>query len=137
MRHAYSFSADAVSLSNMYEPFAGVQAHRVALFLAFIMSLISAIRTFSNHVAKRLPESTAEKINKYLPVLAPMPREEFHPALPTHEFTNPDFTSSVREKVCTLEENTSVMPYEKEELLNAAVRRVDALEAELIATKKV
>lgn len=28
------------------------------------------------------------------------------------------------------------MPYEKEELLNAAVRRVDALEAELIATKK-
>ncbi|RVX12120.1 Phosphatidylinositol/phosphatidylcholine transfer protein SFH4 [Vitis vinifera] len=29
------------------------------------------------------------------------------------------------------------MPYEKEELLNAAVCRVDALEAELIATKKV
>jgi hypothetical protein len=29
------------------------------------------------------------------------------------------------------------MPFEKEELLNAAVRRVDALEAELISTKKV
>lgn len=29
------------------------------------------------------------------------------------------------------------MPYEKEELLNSAVCRVDALEAELIATKKV
>jgi hypothetical protein len=29
------------------------------------------------------------------------------------------------------------MPCEKEELLNAAVYRVDALEAELIATKKV
>ncbi|KAG0495469.1 hypothetical protein HPP92_000160 [Vanilla planifolia] len=28
------------------------------------------------------------------------------------------------------------MPYDKEELLNAAVCRVDALEAELISTKK-
>ena len=36
-----------------------------------------------------------------------------------------------------LQSKPSVMPHEKEELLNAAVYRVDALEAELIATKKV
>lgn len=36
-----------------------------------------------------------------------------------------------------LKAKPSEMPYEKEELLNAAVCRVDALEAELIATKKV
>ncbi|KAG6410788.1 hypothetical protein SASPL_128857 [Salvia splendens] len=42
----------------------------------------------------------------------------------------------LEEKVITLEAKPSEMPYEKEELLNAAVYRVDALEAELIATKK-
>lgn len=43
----------------------------------------------------------------------------------------------LEEKVGTLQSKPSEMPYEKEELLNAAVCRVDALEAELIATKKV
>ena len=43
----------------------------------------------------------------------------------------------LEEKVDRLQSKPSEMPYEKEELLNAAVCRVDALEAELIATKKV
>ncbi|KAK4284757.1 hypothetical protein QN277_001541 [Acacia crassicarpa] len=42
----------------------------------------------------------------------------------------------LEEKVDTLQSKPSEMPNEKEELLNAAVCRVDALEAELIATKK-
>ncbi|CAN0866510.1 Phosphatidylinositol/phosphatidylcholine transfer protein SFH8 [Linum grandiflorum] len=44
--------------------------------------------------------------------------------------------SEVEEKVDTLQSKPLKMPYEKEELLNAAVCRVDGLEAELIATKK-
>lgn len=43
----------------------------------------------------------------------------------------------LEEKVEMLQSKVNVMPREKEELLNAAVCRVDALEAELIATKKV
>jgi hypothetical protein len=43
----------------------------------------------------------------------------------------------LEDKVQVLETKPSEMPFEKEELLNAAVRRVDALEAELISTKKV
>lgn len=43
---------------------------------------------------------------------------------------------SLRKNVEALQAKPSEMPYEKEELLNAAVCRVDALEAELIATKK-
>lgn len=43
----------------------------------------------------------------------------------------------LEEKVENLQSKPSEMPSEKEELLNAAVCRVDALEAELIATKKV
>ncbi|KAK6143452.1 hypothetical protein DH2020_023800 [Rehmannia glutinosa] len=62
---------------------------------------------------------------------------------PTPSFTDAELLSSVvkrlgelEEKVNTLQAKPSEMPYEKEELLNAAVYRVDALEAELIATKK-
>ncbi|KAK7310921.1 hypothetical protein RJT34_08720 [Clitoria ternatea] len=43
----------------------------------------------------------------------------------------------LEQKVDMLQSMPNVLPYEKEELLNAAVFRVDALEAELIATKKV
>ena len=63
---------------------------------------------------------------------------------PTPADTDENLLSSVmkrlgelEEKVDTLQSKPSEMPYEKEELLNAAVCRVDALEAELIATKKV
>lgn len=45
--------------------------------------------------------------------------------------------SELEEKVEKLESKLNVMPPEKEELLNAAVCRVDAVEAELIAAKKV
>ncbi|KAJ7967292.1 Phosphatidylinositol/phosphatidylcholine transfer protein [Quillaja saponaria] len=70
-------------------------------------------------------------------------KEEFCPPSPTQAFREADLLSSVlkrlgelEEKVDTLQSKPSQMPYEKEELLNAAVCRVDALEAELIATKK-
>ena len=43
----------------------------------------------------------------------------------------------LEEKVQVLETKPSEMPFDKEELLNASARRVDALEADLISTKKV
>lgn len=43
----------------------------------------------------------------------------------------------LEKQIETLHLKKSEMPHEKEELLNAAVYRVDALEAELINTKKV
>lgn len=71
-------------------------------------------------------------------------KEEFRPPSPAPEFTEADILSSVLKRLAELEEKIDVlqskpseMPSEKEELLNAAVRRVDALEAELIVTKKV
>lgn len=71
-------------------------------------------------------------------------KEECRPPSPTIALTEADFLSSVLKKLGELEEKVDVlhskpfeMPYEKEELLNAAICRVDALEAELIATKKV
>lgn len=70
--------------------------------------------------------------------------EEFCTPSPGPRFTEADFLSPVlkrlaelEQKVDMLQEKPTQMPFEKEELLDAAVYRVDALEAELIATKKV
>jgi hypothetical protein len=43
----------------------------------------------------------------------------------------------LEEKLDILQKKQSQMPSDKQEMLEAAVRRVDALEAELISTKKV
>lgn len=45
--------------------------------------------------------------------------------------------SSLENKVEMLHGKTPVMPPEKEELLDAAISRIDTLELELISTKKV
>lgn len=70
-------------------------------------------------------------------------KEEFRPPSPAPSYTEKDVLSSMlrrlgelEDKVQVLETKPSEMPSEKEELLNAAVRRMDALEAELISTKR-
>ena len=71
-------------------------------------------------------------------------KEESRLPSPAPRYTKEDVLSSALERLGELEKKVdmlqlkpNVMPSEKEELLNAAVYRVDALEAELIATKKV
>lgn len=97
----------------------------------------------SSHVTKKLPEASPQPIENFS-FDTSAAKEELRPPSPTPSFTEAELLSSVvkrlgelEEKVTTLQEKPSEMPYEKEELLNAAVYRVDALEAELIATKKV
>ncbi|MBA0738289.1 hypothetical protein Gogos_011671, partial [Gossypium gossypioides] len=70
-------------------------------------------------------------------------KDETRPPSPAPRFTEVDLVSSVVRRLGDLEEKVEMlqskrfeMPHEKEELLNAAVCRVDALEAELISTKK-
>ncbi|XP_022763234.1 phosphatidylinositol/phosphatidylcholine transfer protein SFH8-like isoform X2 [Durio zibethinus] len=96
------------------------------------------------HITGKLPNTVSGHCQN-VPELTPdaTQEEEFRPPSPTPPFTQADLLSSVHkrlgeleEKVGTLQAKPSEMPYEKEELLNAAVCRVDALEAELIATKK-
>lgn len=74
----------------------------------------------------------------------PFARESRPPSPSRPNITERVIISSVLSRVAVLEKQIetlrlrkSEMPHEKEELLNAAVYRVDALEAELINTKKV
>ncbi|KAL7265536.1 hypothetical protein ACSBR1_003336 [Camellia fascicularis] len=95
-------------------------------------------------VTKKLPETSSDHGQNILELSLDVVPKDFHPPSPTLlSFTKAELLSSVlkrlrelEEKVDTLQAKPSEMPYEKEELLNAAVCRVDALEAELICTKK-
>ncbi|XP_051147410.1 phosphatidylinositol/phosphatidylcholine transfer protein SFH6-like [Andrographis paniculata] len=122
----------------------GFCARLLAAFMAFFMTVYLFISKLSGQGTKKLPDSSSQhdqvthefsfdKVHK----------EEFRPPSPTPSFTEAEVLSSVLKRMGELEEKINIlqakpseMPYEKEELLNAAVYRVDALEAELIATKK-
>ncbi|XP_022896712.1 phosphatidylinositol/phosphatidylcholine transfer protein SFH8-like isoform X2 [Olea europaea var. sylvestris] len=122
----------------------GLSARILAALLAFFMTLFVFFRTLSCRGTKKLPDASShhkQTIQEFS--LDTSTKEEFRPPSPTPQFTEAELLSSVlkrlgelEEKVNTLQEKPSQMPHEKEELLNAAVCRVDALEAELIATKK-
>ncbi|KAG8368209.1 hypothetical protein BUALT_Bualt15G0021400 [Buddleja alternifolia] len=122
----------------------GLRARLLATLMTFFMSLFLFFRSISSRVTKKLPDASTQhdQINQEF-TFDMIPKEEFRPPSPTPSFTEAELLSSVvkrlgelEEKVTTLQEKPSEMPYEKVELLNAAVYRVDALEAELIATKK-
>ncbi|XP_057494733.1 phosphatidylinositol/phosphatidylcholine transfer protein SFH8-like isoform X1 [Actinidia eriantha] len=122
----------------------GLQARILAVFMAFIMTFLTLFHSVARRVTKKLPEISSDRGQNIQELsLDAVPKEEFRPPSRTPEFTEEELLSSVlkklgelEEKVDTLQAKPSEMPCEKEELLNAAVCRVDALEAELIATKK-
>ncbi|KAK9667354.1 hypothetical protein RND81_14G250400 [Saponaria officinalis] len=119
------------------------EAMRTRLFMtimAFFMSLVTIFRSLVGSVTKKLPPSN--ELDSPDVTVDTVP-QEYRPPSPTPAFGEAELLSTVlkrlgdlEEKVDTLQSKPSEMPYEKEELLNAAVCRVDALEAELIATKK-
>ncbi|KAK4742294.1 hypothetical protein SAY87_000295 [Trapa incisa] len=122
----------------------GVCARMVMAVVAFFLSFVTLIRSLASRVMKKLPRRLLE-IEQGIPELAldAVEKEECRPPSPTPAFSEADLLASVikrlgelEEKVDTLQAKPSEMPCEKEELLNAAVCRVDALEAELISTKK-
>ncbi|KAL9231659.1 hypothetical protein vseg_006857 [Gypsophila vaccaria] len=115
----------------------GIRARLFIMIIAFFMSLVTIFRSLLGNANKKI--SASNKLDSpNVPVV-----QEYQPPSPTPAFGEAELLSTVlkrlgdlEEKVDTLQSKPSEMPYEKEELLNAAVCRVDALEAELIATKK-
>ncbi|RWW32450.1 hypothetical protein GW17_00002873 [Ensete ventricosum] len=102
------------------------------------------VSLFSSCVSKRLQNEVSER-DQHHPMFSvdPMGKEENRHPSPAPAFTEADLLScllrrlgELEEKVNVLQAKPSEMPSEKDELLNAAVCRVDALEAELIVTKK-
>ncbi|RWW19915.1 hypothetical protein GW17_00016000 [Ensete ventricosum] len=121
----------------------GIRAQTIAVLITFFTTLAALICSLTSHVKRRIQEKiSGTSQNDSSVSVEPLLQEEFHPP-PAPGFTESDFScllrrlSDLEEKLNTLQSRPSEMPLEKEELLNAAVHRVDALEAELIVTKKV
>lgn len=122
----------------------GIFARCCAVLLAFFVTLITLIRSVAFRVTNKCHNSHSVSGNSDSDMTAESLSVEFRPPSPAPGFTKADLLTSALKKLGELEEKVDMlqakpyeMPCEKEELLNAAVYRVDALEAELIATKKV
>jgi hypothetical protein len=108
------------------------------------MSLFAMLCYVPSRIAKRISNQSIKHDDYHVEYPQEQEyKEEFRPPSPAPSYTEKDVLSSMlrrlgelEDKVQVLETKPSEMPFEKEELLNAAVRRVDALEAELISTKK-
>lgn len=121
----------------------GIQARGLMMVMAFFMTLLTIFRSLAGRVTKKLPDASSSDELKISDVSLDAVPLDSRPPSPPPPFSEADLLANVlkrlgelEEKVDTLQSKPSEMPYEKEELLNAAVCRVDALEAELIATKK-
>ncbi|GMH16265.1 hypothetical protein Nepgr_018106 [Nepenthes gracilis] len=134
-----SASKGNLDLPDTKKPSEGIHGCVMLMFMAFFMTLLTIFRSVTDRVTKRLPfVSSGHELIPEL-TLDAAAKEESRPSA----LTGADLFSDVvkrlgdlEEKVDTLQSKPSKMPCEKEELLNAAVCRVDALEAELIATKR-
>ncbi|CBI19741.3 hypothetical protein VitviT2T_027763 [Vitis vinifera] len=122
----------------------GLCAKIWGVLITFFLALATLFHSVASRVTKKLPDSVSNSGHN-IPnlTLEPISEEELRPPSPAPRLTEADLFSSVLKRVGELEEKVDLlqakpfkMPHEKEELLNAAVCRVDALEAELIATKK-
>lgn len=121
----------------------GLRARAFILLTAFFMTFMTFLRSVMCHITRKLPDALPNSDQNTTECTVDANNEDYRPPSPTPAFTEADVLSAVvkrlgelEEKVDTLQSKPSRMPFEKEELLNAAVCRVDALEAELIATKK-
>lgn len=124
----------------------GILARVLVMIITYVMAVFTFFRTVPFLVIKKLPASqpqTEGNATELLGEVAATTKEESRPPSPVPDLTETELLTSVMKKLTelegkigTLQTKPNEMPYEKEELLNAAVCRVDALEAELIATKK-
>ncbi|KAK7280685.1 hypothetical protein RJT34_25752 [Clitoria ternatea] len=122
----------------------GYCAYIWAIILGFFIAIFTIARSIAFRVTKG-KHSTEPDSAKSMPNMTvdTVTKEETRPPSPVPRLTQKELISSalkrlgeLEEKVDMLQSKPIAMPCEKEELLNAAVYRVDALEAELIATKK-
>lgn len=99
--------------------------------MAFLMGIVTMVKLTRN-MPKRLTDSTFYSSTVY------GDDTEFKNQAPSRPAISGTDLMSVMKRMAELEERVkpTTMPHEKEEMLNAALGRVEALEHELIATKK-
>ncbi|MED6169858.1 hypothetical protein PIB30_025108 [Stylosanthes scabra] len=119
------------------------RAHIWTVIVSFLLALITFARLIAFRAVKGIQSGESDSAQNIasMAVDSVCKEESGPPSSPAPEFTTTSLPASALKRLGELEEKVNVlqstsMPYEKVELLNSAVSRVDALESELIATKK-
>ncbi|KAF8406468.1 hypothetical protein HHK36_008555 [Tetracentron sinense] len=108
--------------------------------MAFVMGIVAMIR-LTRSMPKKLTDANLYSNSVYY--ADTMIKGQTYPQqLPAPTISSTEYLSVMKhmadleDKVSVLSMKPAAMPAEKEEMLNAAISRVDALEQELLATKK-
>ncbi|GMP51195.1 hypothetical protein CsSME_00017527 [Camellia sinensis var. sinensis] len=128
MSSTLQFYAQIVPLSIMAN---GISKQIFSGVMTFVMGIVTMVRLTCNMPRKLtndIPYSNSMRQPHQLPASI-IPGTEYLSMM--------KLLDELEEKVVVLCSKPAVMPPEKEEMLNAALSRVDALEQELSATKKV
>ncbi|KAL9248472.1 Phosphatidylinositol/phosphatidylcholine transfer protein SFH6-like protein [Drosera capensis] len=118
-----------------------VHAYVTMVLMAFFMTLVTVLHSVARRLTQRLVAMSTNNDEPEMTLDAYLLEKSLPPS-PSPAFPEADLSGMMRklgeleQKVDMLRTKPCQMPCEKEELLNAAVCRVDALEAELIAAKK-
>uniref|UniRef100_A0A0D9YDQ2 CRAL-TRIO domain-containing protein n=1 Tax=Oryza glumipatula TaxID=40148 RepID=A0A0D9YDQ2_9ORYZ len=113
-----AFNSDSFSLRNITMELGGLRNRITAWLIVLIVSFVAVLRSVPSRVTASLSSQAISRENgTHLSVLRRL--------------------GELEEKLQELEAKQSQMPPDREELLNGAIHRVDALEAELISTKKM
>ncbi|XP_058190706.1 phosphatidylinositol/phosphatidylcholine transfer protein SFH3 [Rhododendron vialii] len=119
------------------KPSQGVSNQIFTGAMTFVMGIVTLIRLARN-MPRKLTDATLYSGAMF--GIDPMmkPHQLPAPTISTTEYLSMmKRMGELEEKVTLLSNKPAVMPPEKEEMLNAALRRVDVLEQELSSTKKV
>ncbi|KAL0909942.1 hypothetical protein M5K25_020854 [Dendrobium thyrsiflorum] len=141
-KEASKRSSAPKGLAETHESTDGTPGQILAFIMSFAMALLTLLHTITGFSKKKLQQGNCESHWRDAALVKNSAPKESQPSS-THGFAEANLFSSVLKRLGELEKEFDIlqskpleMPYEKEELLSASVRRVDALEAELISTKK-
>ncbi|CAN0919195.1 Phosphatidylinositol/phosphatidylcholine transfer protein SFH10 [Linum grandiflorum] len=138
----HNIAADSLPIIDAHKLLAeGASSPLITGVMAFVTGIVTMIKVTRN-MPKKLSNGTVYPGPMYYE--EPMPRAVqpvvTQPAVPTVAVS--EFMAVVKkmnemeDKVTVLSNRPNLMPPEKEDLLNAALSRIDTLEEELAATKK-
>lgn len=135
---ATSKSADCFDMSEACKTPEGFSARILGAILAFFMSIVTIFRLTSN-MPRKLTNSTFYSSGVCHDETT---LKSLAPSQPAIAISDADFESIItriaelEERAIVLSTKPAIMPPEKDDMLNAALSRVRALEQELMATTK-
>lgn len=134
-----SESPDVFSINHTFKTPEGVSNQLFSGIVTFVMGIVAMIRLTRNMPRKITEAAVYGSPVYYNDMMIKSHHQLPAPAMISHAdyMTMMKRMAELEEKVTILSMKPTVMPAEKEGMLNAAISRVSALEQELSSTKKV